>query len=242
MRSFLCTMVLMLSASIGFAQWADLAHNEASVAFGYSGQNKDSSLDLTGVYPIRLNEAGSYPFKGWAGAYVQQTVVDGKVESQIIKTKVQGGFTLYRSLSLVGFVANERDEHRGIAGQQEIGLFLRPGVYKEGEWKVSGGAGNYVENTQVKAELGIKDETVSVIARGVVFTSVSWRQVSVLGKVAPNVQNPRDVDASIESALAIEVSDNLNLVIGGALDYESEPIVANAHWHSSWSMAGQLTF
>lgn len=241
MRSFLCFMLFMLLASHAMAQWADMAHDEAVVSFGYSGQDTDSTVTATAVLPFTINESGRFPFSGWAGGFMQQIAVDGDIESQVVKTKLEGGFDVWQGVNIVGFVENERDEARGIDGQQSIGFFVRPGVFRHGAWRVSGGAGNFVENAEFKEEFEI-DEAVTVLARGLVFGSVSWRNASVRIEMAPNVEDARDFDAKFEPAYSVDVSDKLSVVFSGLAEYESRPAVVAKHWCTSWTIAGQFRF
>ena len=209
MRRFVFTMLMVfVFVMSSFAQFADLPPDEITVDLLVSGDRNSQSHSLTSVLPIATVE-------GWAGVYARQTVVDGSVVSEVVLARLQGGGTV-EGIGIQAFVEGERDHVKGIDFASRLGYFLRFGVHEFDGLVVSGGAGNFIESVAVREELGIEDD--DSIVRWMIFTSLDYRGWATLLKFTPNLHFA-DRQVSVESAIGIQVKENVDVRFRGSLGY-----------------------
>ena len=226
--TILMAMVLVIPAS---AQFADIPLDETSVVIGVSGDSTSRSTSATGVLPLpKIN--------GWLGVHGLQSTADQNVLSEYLKAHVQGGFR-YHGFGIEAFLDGERNLLAGTAFQSQVGLFVRPGIYEKHNLRISGGFGNFLENTQARAELGLT-ETDPTVVRWLAFASIGWRGISTVIKLTPHISFD-DFQVAAEPAVTYELAENISLGLQGRLAYDSDPLTEKK-FQTAYLLVSRLTF
>lgn len=231
MKRLLTLLIGMLICGTASAQFADIPLDEISVSLGVSGDSESRSTAATGILPLsKIN--------GWLGVHGLQSTADQNVLSEYLKAHVQGGVR-YQGLGIEAFLNAERNLLAGTAFQSQVGLFVRPGIYEKHRLRVSGGFGNFLENTQARAELGLT-ETDPTVVRWLAFASIGWRGISVLIKLTPHIQFD-DFQFAAEPAVTFELAENISLGLQGRLAYDSDPLTAKK-FQTAYLLVSRVTF
>ena len=232
-RFFCWTMMLMALlmfavtfVQVAFSQFDDLPRDKVQINIGVSGVNDDSSISALIVTP-----ASTGIYSGWLGLFGEQQTIEGIIESQVINAHIQGGFNI-RGFGIECFYDFERNDHKGIAGQSQIGAFIRPGIYQVQGVEISGGVGNFLENTSAREDLGLKVGDPNVI-RWLGYMSSEFRNVALLTRVTPEI-DLSDFQVSIEPTVNFDLDERISLVLGGTAEYESASLLDL--WHFSYRL------
>ena len=224
-------IVLLLICSTAFAQFADIPLDAKSVSVGLSGDSESASKSVTGILPLKnLN--------GWVGVHGLQSTTGGEVLSEYLKAHLQGGFR-YQGLGIEAFVDGERNLVAGTAFQTQVGVFIRPGIYKRSGFRVSGGFGNFLENTQAREELGL-GTTDPTVVRWLAFASIGWQGFSTVIKSTPHIQF-KDFQFAAEPAVTYELADNISLGLQGRVAYDSNPLT-DKKFQTAYMLVSRVTF
>ena len=224
-------LLLFTSHNPSSAQFDDIPHEEITVDLGLAGDRGSQSNSLTAVLPISA-------VNGWAGVHALKTTATGEVLSEVVKAHLQGGYR-FGTLGLEMFVDAERNLIQGTDLTTAVGYFVRPGIYERNGWQISGGAGNFVENTNARDELGLTDADGSVI-RWLAFSSLDYRGITTLIKATP-ISDLSDFQLEISPAVKFELKSNISLGISASWEYDSDPITEH-NTHISYLTVLRLGF
>ena len=153
-RLFVVLLSMLLSISVAYGYYGDIATDKESFTLGIAGQNANQITSLTALFPIENAN-------GWAGAYISRQVADGEVVAETLNGHVQGGFNV-RGIGIEAYASATRDKWRMIDLALETGYFIRPGTFTWNDITFSGGAGNYTERRTEDAEIGREADDASV--------------------------------------------------------------------------------
>ena len=227
----LLMLLMLLICSTTSAQFADIPLDETSVSIGLSGDSEARSTSATGILPLdKIN--------GWFGVHALQSSADNKIVSEYLKTRLQAGFR-YKHIGIEGFVDGERNLVAGTAFQSQAGIFIRPGIFKSNGFRISGGFGNFLENTQAREELGLQENDPTVV-RWLAFASVGWRGISTLIKSTPHISF-KDFQLAAEPAVTYQLADNISLGLQGRVAYDSDPLT-DQKIQTAYMLVSRLTF
>ena len=207
-RLVLISVMMCLAFSFSaFAQYTDLATDEASVTISAAGQNDSLVTSATGIFPAET-------INGWVGAYASRNTVDGTLEDETLNLHFQGGFKeLLGELGVEFFIDLDRNKHRNIDFGKRFGYFIRPGVHEIqtslGVLSLSGGAGNYTEDVSLKEEL-TGDAAAPSNFGWLAFTSLSIGAFGGQVKYQPDI-NFEFYEVSVEGSVSKEVADNISV-------------------------------
>lgn len=224
-------IALLLICPVAVAQFADIPLDETSVSLGLSGDSESRSTSATAILPLEQ-------IHGWLGIHGLQSVSDGKLLSEYLKTRVQGGFRYHR-VGIEAFIDAERNLAAGTAFQTQIGLFVRPGIYQRPHLRLSAGFGNFLENTQARQELGF-DATDPTVVRWLAFASVSWHGISTVIRSTPHIQF-KDFQLAAEPAVTYDLADNISLGLQGRIAYDSDPLT-DQKIQTAYMLVSRVTF
>jgi len=227
---FLFVVFFILIANCACGQFADIPSDEKTVAIGISGDRGSQTHAATAVVPLQS-------INGWIGVHGIQTLSDQDVISEIYKARVQGGLRLF-NVGLDGFLDTERNKQAGTSLQTQIGYFFRPAVYQTEHLRISGGVGNFVENTQARKELKLKSKE-EIDVRWIAFASVGYRGITTLIKITPEIALD-DFEFSLDPSIDFELSENVSLGTKARLSYESQPLTES--WQVGYSAVLKLSF
>jgi hypothetical protein len=202
------------------AQFDDIPHEEITVDLGLAGDRGSQSNSLTAVLPVPT-------VHGWVGVHALKTTAAGTVLSEVVKGHAQGGHR-FGNFGLEMFVNAERNLAQGTDLTTAVGYFIRPGIYERSGWQISGGVGNFVENTDARDELGLTDADGSVI-RWLAFSSIDYKGITTLIKATP-ISDLSDFQLEISPAVKFELKSNISLGISASWEYDSDPLTEeNTH-------------
>ncbi len=208
-RMFLMFLMLMLALSAD-AQIDTVNTERSSVTFSLAGQNTNSTTAVTVGTPLKQ-------INGFGAIYLTRQTANDEVVSEIVNARIDGG---YKFLEV--FVEFERDDHRSIAGEVQMGYFLTPGAIKIGDAQVQFGAGNYTARTAVKEVLGIDEPDA---------TTFGWTSYLKVGfwKTQTNVTAEPEIDFNayqleVESTIRHKLADNFEIGATVKGQFDSDPI------------------
>ena len=230
-RLFVVLLSMLLSVSVVYGYYGDIAADKESFTLGIAGQNANQITSLTALFPLsRVN--------GWAGAYVSRQVADGEVVAETVNGHVQGGFAV-RDVGIEAYIEATRDKWRMIDLAIETGYFIRPGTFTWNDIAFSGGAGNYTERRAEDEEIGRDAADASVTFGWLAFVSAKWRNISGVVRFKPSIDF---VDTRIESSLSFnhEISETaaLGFTTQSVLDSQS---VVEGDLHTSYMLTFTFT-
>jgi hypothetical protein len=225
-RSFYATtiglLIFFLAAYLSYceAQFDDIPHDNITVDLGLAGDRGSQSNSLTAVIPYKQ-------VNGWVGVHALRTIAGDDVLSDVLKAHAQGGLR-FGTFGVELFVDAERDKQKGTDLTTAIGYFIRPGIYEKDGWQVSGGAGNFIENTAVREELGLTDADESAV-RWLAFASVDYRGVTTLVKATP-ITDFSDFQLEVSPSINFALKQNISLGLSAVWEYDSDPLTEyNTH-------------
>lgn len=224
---FLCFALSFMMLVVGaYGQFNSLDTDVESVTFSVSGQNSNSSTAVTAAVPLRS-------IGGYGAIFVSRQTAEDKIVSEVATGRVQGG---YRFID--GYIELERDLHRGIELESEIGYFLVPGTARFGAFSVTVGAGNYSANTTVKEALGIR--TSDAVSFGwTAFATIDFWQTSTTVTAEPDI-GFEEVQVEAESTIRHSVADNFEVGVTVKGLFDSDPIIAG-RLHSQYLLFARWT-
>lgn len=214
------TIGLMLPVIPAHSQFADLPRDAKTVDIGLNGDGASQTLSLTTVIPIRQ-------VNGWAGVFGSRASGETGALSEIVKARAQGGFRI-RTFGIEGFTDLERDITKGTALTSQIGSYIRPAIYENGELRISGGIGAFIENIQPLQDIDLRQFDPTAF-RWLAFSSVGWRKLNTQLKFTPEI-GFKNYKFSAEPAITFSLSTRLDLRLSGAVTYNSEPLTENWHY------------
>ena len=230
MKRFLVLITAVtVFASSGYGQYDDVAHDQNLINLGVAGMNDDTSVSATVIAPINQER-----IDGWVGLYGQQQTHEGELTSQLLNAHAVVGYGFLERFSVNAFADWTKDRQRGISGQTQIGGFVAADLYETDEVKVTGGAGNFLENKQVRGDLELKDTDPNV-SRWLFYSLAKYRRYSLLSKITPKA-NFGDFQVSLEPTATYTLSDSLSLVVRAKLGYETEPVVEGEGFFTSYQL------
>ena len=199
------------------AQFSDIPHDKNQWNIGLFGNKESTNYNTTFLAPFRKDNV-----TGWAGTYASKVISGDDVLSERFNAHIEGGFSIksLNDLGLRAFVDFETTHQK--TSQLQFGLFVIPGVYERGKLKISGGVGNFLEDTNVRDDLGLK-ETDSVVSRLLVYSSFHFERFALLVRATPHI-NLSDFQLDIEPSYALKLSDNISLRFHCKMEYDSEPL------------------
>ena len=203
-----------------YSQFADLPHDAKTVDIGINGDGASQTLSLTAVVPVRK-------INGWAGVFGSRAAGEEGVFSENVKAHLQGGFRI-RTFGIEAFTDLERDIIKGSALTSQIGIYIRPAIYENGELRISGGIGGFIENIQPHEDLILRKFDPTTF-RWLAFSSVGWRKLNTALKFTPEI-GFKNYQFSAEPAIIFDLSTHLGLRLSGAVTYNSEPLTDNWHY------------
>ena len=239
MKHFCWRLIVAISLLLAFfalhspswAQFDDIPHAEITIDLGLAGDRGSQSNSLTAVFPYASAN-------GWFGIHALRTTAGDEVLSDVVKAHAQGGVR-FGTLGFELFADAERDKLKGTDLTTALGYFVRPGIYERNGWQISGGAGNFVENTDARDELGLTDADDTVI-RWLAFSSIDYRGVSTLVKATP-ISDFSDFQLEISPSIKFELKQNISLGVSALWEYDSDPL-SEEHTHISYLTVLRLGF
>ena len=215
---FVILTLIAVFATHTFAQFGDLAHDEALVDFGVVADNAQQQFDLTGIQPLH---------NGWLGVNLAQAYEGGDLDQQIIVAHIQDGLR-FKGVGIEAFADGEWHSTKG-TNTHAVGGFLRPGIFRSEALAVSGGFGSFVENEAVRAELGLEDTDPIVLSRYLAFVSARYTglpnsTLTALLKTTP-AYDFRDWQASLEITGILELTDSVSLSNALIFEKDSDPVI-----------------
>ena len=218
---FLIGVICLICQTIpAYSQFADLPRDAKTVDIGVNGDGASQTLSLTTVIPIRQ-------VNGWAGVFGSRASGEEGAFSEIVKARAQGGFRI-RTFGIEGFTDLERDITKGTALTSQIGSYIRPAIYENGELRISGGIGAFIENIQPLEDIDLRQFDPTAF-RWLAFSSVGWRKLNTQLKFTPEI-GFKNYKFSAEPAITFSLSTRLGLRLSGAVTYNSEPLTENWHY------------
>ena len=217
---FVVGTCLILWALPAYCQFADLPRDAKTVDIGVNGDGASQTLSLTAVVPFRR-------VNGWAGIFGSRASGEEGAFSEIVKARAQGGFRI-RTFGIEGFTDLERDITKGTALTSQIGSYIRPTIYENGELRISGGIGAFIENIQPLQDIDLRQFDPTTF-RWLAFSSVGWRKLNTVLKFTPQI-GFKNFQFSAEPAITFNLSSRLGLRLSGAVTYNSEPLTENWHY------------
>ena len=218
-RLFVVLLSMLLSVSVAYGYYGDIATDKESFTLGIAGQNANQITSLTALFPIENAN-------GWAGAYVSRQVADGEVVAETINGHLQGGFRI-RGIGVEAYIEATRDKWRMIDLAIETGYFIRPGTFTWNDITFSGGAGNYTERRTEDAEIGREADDASVTFGWLAFLSAKWRNVSGVVRYKPSLdfaEERIEASASINQPITYEI----------AIGFTTQAVVEAEDVHTSY--------
>lgn len=212
--------VIGLIAIPAYAQFADLPRDAKTVDIGVNGDGASQTFSLTTVIPIRQ-------VNGWAGVFGSRASGKEGAFSEIVKARAQGGFRI-RTFGIEGFTDLERDITKGTALTSQIGSYIRPAIYENGDLRISGGIGAFIENIQPLEDIDLRQFDPTAF-RWLAFSSIGWRKLNTQLKFTPEI-GFKNYKFSAEPAITFSLSTRLGLRLSGAVSYNSEPLTENWHY------------
>ena len=226
---------MMVLVSSGYGQYDELAHDQNLINLGIAGMNDDTSISATVIAPINQEK-----IDGWAGLYGQQQTHDGELTSQLLNAHAVVGYGFLERFSVNAFADWTKDKQRGIAGQFQLGGFIAADLYEDGEIIINGGAGNFLENKQVREDLELKEADPNVV-RLLAYVLAKYGRYSLMYKFTPKVDFS-DLQLSLEPTATYTLSDTLSLILRAKLGYETEPVVEGEELFTSYQLQLGATF
>lgn len=218
---FLIGVICLMLPEIGaYSQFADLPRDAKTVDIGVNGDGASQTFSLTTVIPVRQ-------LNGWAGVFGSRASGEEGAFSEIIKARAQGGFRI-QTFGIEGFTDLERDITKGTALTSQIGSYIRPAIYENGELRISGGIGAFIENIQPLQDIDLRQFDPTAF-RWLAFSSVGWRKLNTQLKFTPEI-GFKNYKFSAEPAITFSLSTRLGLRLSGAVSYNSEPLTKNWHY------------
>ena len=176
---FAVLLSVLLSVSMAYGFYGDIATDRESFTLSVAGQNTNQITSLTALFPLkRIN--------GWGGAYLSRQTADGMVVSETANAHIQGGFKV-RNIGIEAYSSATRDKWRAIDFALETGYFIRPGTFTWNDITFSGGAGNYTERRDTDEEIGRDKNDISTTFGWVMFVSGKWKNVSGVVRYKPSL-------------------------------------------------------
>ena len=213
-------------------------HDERQVLIGVSGVNDTVSNSALVILPVDNDTA-----RGWVGVFYQQSTANGEIVSDIRNAHIEAGVDVgVQGLSVNAFSEINSDRERGIAKQLQVGGFGRY-AFAVQQTDVAVGFGNFLENEEVRAELGLKD-TDSNVSRWLLYASTEIFHVDLLARMTPKLDFS-DVQVSLEPKMTFDLDklgDNVSVVASAIIDIDSHPIVEDKHVATSYSLLLGATF
>jgi len=221
-------LCLLVMCDVSLSQFADITTDARAVNIGVSGDRGSQTHTATVVVPVGK-------ISGWIGLHGLQSIGDGDVLSEILKARVQGGGS-FSGIGIEGFLDAESNYQSGKALQSQFGYFLRPGIYEQGGLRISGGLGNYLENVQVREELGLEEDDPTSV-RWIGFVSINWFGLATIIRLTPDVIFD-DFQFSLDPSIDLKVGEKASLGIQGRLSYESDPLTEP--WQAHYALVLRL--
>ena len=202
----------VLLTGTAYAQYSEVNHKENQILIGATGVNDTVSTSALAILPF---DQGDY--KGWVGLYYQQATVDGEVVSDVRNGRAEGGIGIgIAGASLNTFVEVSSDMEKGVDRQLQVGGFIRY-EFKGFDRDITVGAGNFVENEQVIADLGDSPGNVS---RSLFYISTKVLGVSILVEGAPKTTDFSDTRITVEPKYVRKLSDTIAFVASAIVEYD----------------------
>ena len=216
----IAVMALFLFTATAFSQYSDLPHDKNQFNLGFLKTGESTSLSTTLVLPV----TGENGFKGWIGAYTAQSEASNAIIARTNNVHLQGGmhFASLDNLGVEGFIDISSDLVKGTDREIEVGAFLRPGIYENGAFRLSGGFGNFLESTDVRAELELT-EADGTVSRWLAYTSFHFGNLGVLAKATPHYRF-EDFQCVVEGTLGFSLTGATSIRFHAKTEYDSEPI------------------
>lgn len=203
-----------------YSQFADLPRDAKTLDIGVNGDGASQTLSLTAIVPVRK-------VNGWAGIFGSRASGAEGAFSEIVKARAQGGFRI-RTFGIEGFTDLERDIAKGTALTSQVGSYIRPAIYENGDLRISGGIGVFIENIQPLEDIDLKQFDPTTF-RWLAFSSVGWQKLNTQLKFTPEI-GFKNYKFSAEPAITFTLSTQLGLRLSGAITYNSEPLTENWHY------------
>lgn len=203
-----------------YSQFADLPRDTKTVDIGVNGDGASQTMSLTTVVPIRK-------INGWMGIFGSRASGEASVLSEIVKAHAQGGFRI-RTFGIEMFTDLERNIAKGSALTSQIGTYIRPTIYENGELRISGGIGAFIENIQPLEDIDLRQFDPTTF-RWLAFSSIGWQKLNTQLKFTPEI-GFKNYKFSAEPAITFSLSTRLGLRLSGAVTYNSEPLTVNWHY------------
>ena len=224
MKRLFVVLIMVLSVSVAYGYYGDIATDKESFTLGIAGQNANQITSLTALFPIKSAN-------GWAGTYVSRQVADGEVVSETINGHLQGGFRV-RGVGVEAYISATRDKWRMIDLAIETGYFVRPGTWTWNDITFSGGAGNYTERRDEDEAIGRDAKDAATTFGWLAFVSGKWKNVSGVVRFKPSIDFE---ETRFEGSLAFnhELSDTtaIGITTQSVLDSQS---IADRDLHTSY--------
>ena len=217
----LSVAIMLLLSGVVYAQYSEVDHKTNHILIGATGVNDTVSTSALVILPF---DEGDY--KGWVGLYYQQATVDGEVVSDVRNGRAEGGIDIgIEGASLNTFVEVSSDMEKGVDRQLQIGGFIRY-EFTGFDRDITVGAGNFVENEQVIADLGDSPGNTS---RSFFYVSTEILGVSILVEGAPKTTDFRDTRFILEPKYIHALNDSLAIVVSTIVEYDSRPVIEENH-------------
>ena len=215
-RLFVVLVSMLLSVSVAYGYYGDIAADKESFTLGIAGQNANQITSLTALFPLQQAN-------GWAGAYVSRQTADSEVVSETVNGHLQGGFKI-KDVGIEAYIDATRDKWRMIDLAVEVGYFVRPGTFTWNDIALSGGAGNYTERRDEDEEIGRDAADAETTFGWLAFLSAKWRNVSGVVRFKPSIDFE---ETRLEGSLAFNqpLSEQLSLSITTQATLDSASVV-----------------
>lgn len=234
MKCLLVMLTVFFSSLSVFASFDDLNTDSTYI---------DVALQLEGDYKV-YDITGMYPFvNGWAGLQLSQIMSEGKLENQDILAHIQNGFRFTEfDIGIEAFIDAEYNSTKG-TDTHAIGAFFRPAIIKRGHFIVSGGAGSFVENEDVRADLGLKETDATVLTRWIAFVSAKYNpydnvEITGLLKTTP-AYDLRDWQNVLTLGAQVQLNNRYSVGSTWKIDQDSHPVditISKVQWQLSTNL------
>ena len=218
--------VIPVSAQLGDITQAD----QTTVDIGGMVDGDEISYTIASVVPLA-------DINGGVQVYVQQQQSDGEVISETFKSRLEGGFDIWK-LDIAGFVEFERSLKEGTT-TGSIGPFVRFPEYVNGNLGVSSGFGSWLQNQQLQSEVGEAESLGAYSVRPFAYCSVDYRAVNLFLKLSTDYQDFGDIEGEITPSAIFQIADNVPVGMLASFKYIRN---SDMNWYTKYSVVARTTF
>ena len=207
-------LVIALSCTVAFAQYADRSKDDISLQIGLLATGDDRAFNATYMQPFNINDGA---FSGWFGAFHQQIQYGDEIRSKIRNYHLEAGVRLIKGLDVRVFADQEQDYIKGYDQKAQFGLFPERTLNSH----VRIAAGNFFEQEAIREDLGLTDSDPQLVRYlGIVY--VQWSKLALKWVITPEVRL-NDFQASVEPTVEFNINDRSTVTLKSVVDFDTDP-------------------